>query len=108
MSRAGLCIGLAFLALPVPVRAGDMLLLQQTVQPEEAASAYLQIDRERIAVAEARKDKQKAFVVQITLIGQPPIVLSVRCQDQAGARQLLDALRPGALANLDVSGRCRF
>ena len=105
--RAGY-LGWALLALPAQASAADMLLLQQTVQPEEAAPVLLQIDRERIAVAQVRKDRQKTYLVEITLIGQPAIVLSVRCQDLGGARQLLDALRPSAMANLDVSGRCRF
>ena len=108
MIRATACLGWVLMALPIHAHASDMLLLQQTVQADEAAPVLLQIDRERVAVAEARKDQQKTYRVEVTLIGQPAIVLTVRCQDQGGARQLLDALRPGAMASLDVSGRCRF
>jgi hypothetical protein len=109
MTRSVRLLGSAFLALSVPAaRATDLLLLQQTVLPDETAPVLMQIDRQRPAVAQVRKDKQKAYLVEITLVGQPAIVLSVRCQDLAGARQLLDALRPGGSSTLDVSGRCRF
>jgi len=109
MIRPAALLGSAFLALPVSTAlAADMLLLQQTVLPEESAPVLLQIDRERLAVAQVRKDRQKVFLVEITLVGQPAIVLTVRCQDLAGARQLLDALHPGGSSTLDVSGRCRF
>ena len=43
-----------------------------------------------------------------SLDAQPPVTLSLRCIDQAAARQLVDALRPGGPALLDVTGRCRL
>ena len=90
------------------VNATDLLLLQQAVLPEEAPRMQLLLDRERVVVAELRKEAKPPYLVHITLEGQPLIVLNVRCQDVAGARQVLDALRPRGLANLDVSGRCWF
>ena len=110
------CFGTAiwlssFIALALAatgVNATDLLLLQQAVLPEEAARVQLLVDRGRVVVAELRKEAKPPYLVQITLEGQPPIVLNVRCQDIAGAKQVLDALRPRGLANLDLSGRCWF
>ena len=88
--------------------ASDLLLLQQAVPPEVAARVQLLLDRERVIMAELRQQAKPPHLVEITLDGRPPIVLAVRCQDVASARQVLEALRPRSSANLDVSGRCRF
>ena len=98
-------------ALPLAAacaNAGDPLMLQQTELPEEAGRVQLLLDRERVVMAELRKQAKPPYLVQITLEGQPPIVVSVRCLELGDARQVMDALRPRGVANLDVSGRCRF
>jgi hypothetical protein len=87
-----------------PAAAADMLQLQRTVQPDEAAQTILLVDRERVAVARIRQEPKPSYLVEITVIGEPNIVLAINCQDLAGARQVLDALRPRGAAMLDVSG----
>ena len=91
-----------------PAAAADMLLLQQTVLPEEAASVVLMVDRERVAVARLIQRPRSAYLVEITLIGEPNLQLDISCQNMAGARQVLDALRARSIPMLDVSGRCWF
>ena len=88
--------------------AADMLMLQQTVLPDEAASVALLIDRDRVAAVRLRQGKKPAYAVEITLAAEPNLVLTISCQDVAGARQVLDALRSRGPATLDVSGRCWF
>ncbi len=101
--------GVAALAVAgAPATAADMLLLQQSALPDEAAPVGLLVDRERVAVARLRQATKPSHVVEITLVGEPNILLSVSCQDLAGARQVLDALRGRSVTTLDVSGRCRF
>ena len=92
----------------VPAAAADMLLLQQTVLPEEAASVVLMVDRERVAVARLLQRPKSTYLVEITLIGESNIQLGVTCQNVASARQVLDALRARGIPTLDVSGRCWF
>ncbi|MEK0084486.1 hypothetical protein [Benzoatithermus flavus] len=101
-------VAAATLAAPSPVRAADMLLLQQTLQPDQPGTAFLQIDRDRLVLARARKEKGFEHTLELTLMGEPPLVVTVRCIDQAATRQLLDALRPGTLPQLDVTARCRL
>ncbi len=91
-----------------PALAVDMLRLQQTVLPDEAAPVLVMVDRERVAMAQLRQTGKAGYEVEVTLVGEPNIVLSVKCQDIAGGRQLVDALRPRGVATLDVSGRCWF
>lgn len=103
--RSLLATGVALAAAPA---AADMLMLQQTVLPDEAASVALLVDRERVAVVRLRQGTKPAYAVEITLAAEPNLVLTVSCQDVAGARQVLDALRSRGPATLDVSGRCWF
>jgi hypothetical protein len=91
-----------------PAAAADLLFLQQTVLPEETAPVMLVIDRERVAMALLRQTARNRFVVEVTLVGQPNLTLSVTCQDVAGGRQVVDALRPRGVTTLDLSGRCWF
>jgi hypothetical protein len=107
MVRTHLQIG-AVAALTATPAAADMLMLQQTVLPDEAASVALLVDRERVAVVRLRQGTKPAYLVEITLAAQPNLVVTVNCQDVAGARQVLDALRSRGPATLDVSGRCWF
>jgi hypothetical protein len=88
--------------------AADMVLLQQNVVPDQAGIAFLMIDRERLVAARARKEKGFEHVLEITLMAEPVVTLSLRCVDQAATRQVLDALRPRGAPTLDVSGRCRL
>lgn len=107
--RAGLATGVVLATgLAAVPAAADMLMLQQTVLPDEAASVALLIDRDRVAAARLRQGKNPAYAVEITLAAEPNLVLTVSCQDVAGARQVLDALRSRGPATLDVSGRCWF
>ena len=108
MVRAHLAMAAALATAAAPAGAADMLLLQQTVLPGEAASVVLMVDRERVAVARLRQETKPPYVVEITVVGEPNILLSVNCQDVAGARQVLDALRARGVSTLDVSGRCWF
>jgi hypothetical protein len=87
--------------------AADMVLLQNVV-PDQAGIAFLMIDRERLVTVRARKEKGFEHVVEITLVAEPVVTLSLRCVDQAATRQVLDALRPRGAPTLDVSGRCRL
>jgi hypothetical protein len=93
---------------PLTARAADMLLLQQIVQPDQSGTAFLQIDRARLVLARAKKQKGFEHTVELTLAGEPPLSVMVRCIDQAATRQLLEALRPGGPPQLDVTARCRL
>jgi hypothetical protein len=98
----------ALVAGAAPAAAADLLFLQQTVLPEETAPVMLVVDRERVAMALLRQAARNRFVVEVTLVGQPNLTLSVTCQDVAGGRQVVDALRPRGITTLDLSGRCWF
>ena len=99
---------LVWIAAAVPARAQDAILLQQSLQPDESGLASVLIDRHRLLLVRTKKEKGAQHVVEVTLDAQPPVTLSLRCIDQAAARQLVDALRPGGPALLDVTGRCRL
>lgn len=96
------------LAAAVPAWAQDAILLQQGLRPDEAGLASVLIDRHRLLLVRTKKEKGVQHVVEVTLEAQPPVTLSLRCIDQASARQLVDALRPGGPALLDLTGRCRL
>ena len=98
----------ALLVLALPCAAADTLLLQQTARPNEAATLALVVDRDRLASARLRQGAGPPYLVELTLATQPVTGLAIRCQDLAGARQVLDALRTRSPATLDVSGRCWF
>jgi hypothetical protein len=107
MRRA--CLTVVALAVgAAPAAAADMLFLQQTVLPDETAPVILMVDRERVAMALLRQAAKTRYVVEVTLVGQPNLTLSVTCQDVAGGRQIVDALRPRGVTTLDISGRCWF
>ncbi len=99
---------LALLVLALPCAAADTLMLQQTARPNEAATLALVVDRDRLASARLRQAAKPPYVVELTLATQPVTSLAVRCQDLAGAGQVLDAVRSRGPATLDVSGRCWF
>ena len=108
MIRASLAIGTVAALAVAPARAADILQLQQTVRPDEAAAVAMLVDRERVAHALLRQTAKHGYLVEITLAGEPNIVLAINCQDVAGGRQVLDALRGRGVPTLDLSGRCRF
>lgn len=91
-----------------PAQARDLLLLQQTLLPDEAGTASLLIDRDRILLVRGKKAKGTAQLVEVILTAQPPLTVELHCVDQAAARQLIDALRLGGPVTLDVSGRCQL
>jgi hypothetical protein len=107
--RTALAGGLAAAtALGPPAAAGDMLLLQRTAPPDEAASPVLLVDRDRVVLARIRQGADPRLTVEVTLTGEPNLAVSVSCEDLASARQVLEALRPRGPSTLDVSGRCQF
>jgi hypothetical protein len=99
---------LAGLAAPPASHAADTVILQQNILPDQAGVAYLMIDRERLLFVEVTKAEGFEHTLEIALAAEPVVRISIRCIDQATARQVLDALRPGGAAVLDVSGRCRL
>ena len=98
----------ACLAATSPSRAADTVVLQQSVLPDQTGLAYLMVDRDRVLFVEVRKAEGFEHTLEITVAAEPVVRLSPRCVDQAAARQVLDALRPGGAAVLDVSRRCRL
>jgi hypothetical protein len=96
------------LILPAAARAGDVLLLQQALEPDRPGTAYVQLDRDRVVLVRALKQRDLEHTVEITLAGEPPSAVTVHCIDPAATRQLLDALRPGGPPILDVTARCKF
>ena len=93
-----------------PATADDLFMLQQAVLPDETASIFMVLDRDRVALALLRQLGKRGYVVEVTLVGEPNIVVTVNCGDVASGRQVLEALRGrgrGA-ATLDISGRCSF
>jgi hypothetical protein len=99
---------LAGLAAAPASHAADTVVLQQNVLPDQAGVAYLMVDRDHLLFAQVTKEEGYEHVVEAALAAEPVVRLSLRCVDQAAARQVLDALRPGGAAVLDVSGRCRL
>lgn len=87
------------------VRA-DTLLLQQSLPGGVAGTSFLLVDRGRIGHVTARRDETLAHKVTIWLATEPPVELSLACNDEAITRQLMEALRQGGVATLDITGRC--
>lgn len=106
-SKLAACCLLAAIVL-APVARADMLVLEQIVPADAGGTAFLLIDRDRLALARVRKEKGTAHVVELTLATEPTITLSLNCSDQAAARQLLDALRAPGMRSIDVTSRCRL
>ena len=101
---------LGALAPAQPAAAADMLLLQQRLEGEKEAATFVMLDRERISLVRVTRRSGIEHQVEVTLepLGEPQ--LELRCTDLAAARQVLEALRPGAagMAELDLTGRCRI
>lgn len=91
-----------------PLAHADTLVLEQIVPADAGGTAFLLIDRDRLALARVVKEKGTAHAVELTLATEPTITLSLHCSDQAAARQVLDALRAPGVRSLDVTSRCRL
>jgi hypothetical protein len=98
---------LALLAAPATA-AADTLLLQQNVPGNTAGTPFLLLDRGWISHVTVQKDTSLTHRVTIRIATEPPVELALTCNDEAITRQLLEALRRGATATLDVTGRCRL
>lgn len=99
----------ALLAIgPAATAMADQLLLQQILPVDQAGRAFLLVDRLRIGHVVATKESGQAHRITIHLATEPPVEIAFTCNDQAITTQVLQALRPGAIATLDVTGRCRL
>ncbi len=96
-----------FLGAAATVRA-DALLLQQNLPGDMAGTPFLLVDRSRISHVGVTKDTSLNHRLTIRLATEPPVELSLSCNDEAITRQVLDALRSGGVATLDITGRCRL
>lgn len=103
----GYALGVAML-IAAPAQARDPLLLRQALLPDEAGVAFMLIDRDQVMLVRGTKAKGIAQVVEVLMAAEPTLTLELRCIDQAAASQVMEALRPGGPATLDVSGRCRL
>ncbi len=100
---------LGTIALTRDASAADMLLLQQRPEGEKDVAAYVMLDRERISLVRVTRRNGLEHRVEVTLDPEDDPRVELRCADLAAARQVLDALRPGAgPAELDLTGRCRI
>jgi hypothetical protein len=109
LPMVSLAFSLAVLPGASPPARADTLLLQQAVPADQAGTAFLLIDRARLVLVRARKEKGLEHTLEVTLTGEPaPVTVSLRCVDQAATRQVLDALRTPGLPLLDVTARCRL
>jgi hypothetical protein len=89
-------------------RAGDLLLLQQLVPGNQSGTVFLMLDRGRISRATATRSGALEHTIEIRLATDPPETVTLRCNDEAITRQLLNTLRTSAESMLDVTGRCRL
>jgi hypothetical protein len=101
---------LGALALAQPAGAADMLLLQQRLEGEKDAAAFVMLDRERISLVRVTRRSGFGHRVEVILGPEGDPQLELRCADLAAARQVLEALRPGAAGpvEIDLTGRCRI
>lgn len=86
----------------------DMVLLQQSLPGDAAGNPFLLVDRSRISHVTVTKEASLAHHLTIHLATEPPVEIELTCNDEAITRQVLDALRRGALTTLDLTGRCRL
>jgi hypothetical protein len=86
----------------------DTLLLQQNLPGDVAGTPFLLVDRSRISQVTVTKDTSLVHRLTIRLATEPPVEIGLSCNDEAITRQVLDALRRGGVATLDITGRCRL
>jgi hypothetical protein len=91
-----------------PTARADTLLLQQNLPGDVAGTPFLLVDRSRISQVTVSKDTSLSHRLTIRLATEPPVELALTCNDEAITRQVLDALRRGGVATLDITGRCRL
>lgn len=83
-------------------------MLQQNLPGDVAGTPFLLVDRNRISHVTVSKDTSLMHRVTIRLATEPPVEIGLTCNDEAITRQVLDALRAGGIAALDITGRCRL
>ena len=88
--------------------AADSVLLQQTVQAEQAGRPWMMVDRAAVTSVVVEKGQDLGHRVSITFHPESRPRFIIQCNDPASSREVLDALRPGGPAFLDVTARCRF
>ena len=107
MSRF-LVVALMVLGAGASSAAADTLLLQQNLPGDVAGTPFVLVDRNRISHVSVTKDASLAHRLTIRLATEPPVEIGLTCNDEAITRQVLDALRRGGVATLDITGRCRL
>lgn len=110
MSRlllARLLVAAALVGSTAAARA-DTVLLQQMIPGDAAGTPFLLIERSRISHVTVTKDQSLVHRLTIRLATDPPVEIGLSCNDEAGTRQVLEALRRGGVATLDITGRCRL
>jgi hypothetical protein len=111
MPRAGLAgvLGLAAALVAAAATAqADTLLLQQNLPGDVGGTPFLLVDRSRISHVTVTKETSLVHRLTIRLATEPPVEIGLTCNDEAITRQVLDALRRGGVATLDITGRCRL
>lgn len=103
-----LLVALMLLGIGASAVLADTVLLQQSVPGNVAGTPFLLVDRGRVSHVTVTKDTSLEHRVTIRLATEPPVELSLTCNDEAITRQVLDSLRLGGVATLDITGRCRL
>ena len=103
-----LVVALMLLGAGASSASADTLLLQQNLPGDVAGTPFVLVDRSRISQVTVSKDTSLSHRVTIRLATEPPVEISLTCNDEAITRQVLDALRRGGVATLDITGRCRL
>ena len=103
-----LMVALVLLGAGAAGARADTLLLQHNVPGNVAGTPFLLLDRSRISHVSVTKDDSLVHTVTIRLATEPPVEIGLTCNDEAITRQVLDALRRGGVATLDITGRCRL
>lgn len=103
-----LAIALIVLGVVASSARADSVLLQQNLPGDVAGTPFLLVDRNRIAHVTVAKAASLEHRLTIRLATEPPVELMLTCNDEAITRQVLDALRPGGVATVDITGRCRL
>ena len=107
--RSCTAVGLATMLLAGAAQAApDMVLLQQTLEPNRAGGALIMLDRNRVATVTVDKAQGPEHTVSITMDRDQKPRYVLRCVDVGAARQVLDGLKNGGPPQLDITGRCRF
>lgn len=89
--------------------AADMLVLQARTEGEGKGAVLVMLDRERVSLVRVAPRGGTEYRIEVTQDPEDDPAVEIRCADLAAARQVLEALRPGAgPAELDLTGRCRI